>query len=756
MVLRDSKFHETTWAQLKVGDIVFVEEDETFPADLLLLQCSNHFGNAYIQTTTLDGERALKSRQALTEILENMKDQKVGLGNLKMHLKWEKPNSSIYQFEGKLKMDSPKMNDIKMTYSQFLLRGAVLANTDWIIGMVVYAGHDTKLMKNMGKVKYKQTHIEKTLNKIVIFLVIFQIILCLTVAIQAAAYNRQNTIVDNNQTLKGNVYLFRNQKDSETSIPLDTLTSFMKFFLLLSSIIPISLLVSLEIIKVIQSISIFYDAQMYSVQNDQGCKVMSISLHEELGLITDVFTDKTGTLTSNEMVFQACSVGMIRYDAKKIESYERSDDLSREDSCDEPRSADDPLDTSDPGSKVLKYLHSAIIKDINDYKNYNEYKFGNFTLASQVDFLKHFWLGVWLWHEVISISKAKQKIVKQHYEDMLIDHEDNRSHQSSHKNEENDNSENLENDNFSVSEQEIDEDEELVYHGMSPDEITLVNSAKKVGFEFRYRSNRKIEVKIMGETKIFNLLKIFPFTSDRKRMTVIVQDPDDPEYAISFTKGADNVMKSLSLEDFSGHFNFSCIDKFAKKGYRTLLVGMKVIRYSEFVEWEQVFNEVNKEVGISDQGNKELEELVSLIERDLFLLGTTALEDKLQENVHECIEEFRRADIKVWMITGDKLETAENIGISWRLLQDDADRFVFTEKKVKTKQSKLLRMCISIWKRNWEQTISLKIMICLMIVKKSIMWVSRMFKLKKLKLNLLNRISAKIYFFRENENKSSY
>ena len=87
MVLRDSKFHETTWAQLKVGDIVFVEEDETFPADLLLLQCSNHFGNAYIQTTTLDGERALKSRQALTEILENMKDQKVGLGNLKMHLK---------------------------------------------------------------------------------------------------------------------------------------------------------------------------------------------------------------------------------------------------------------------------------------------------------------------------------------------------------------------------------------------------------------------------------------------------------------------------------------------------------------------------------------------------------------------------------------------------------------------------------------------------------------------------------------------
>ena len=251
------------------------------------------------------------------------------------------------------------------------------------------------------------------------------------------------------------------------------------------------------------------------------------------------------------------------------------------------------------------------------------------------------------------------------------------SSQDSRENSE-ENKDNLKNDNFKISEQEINEDDELVYHGMSPDEITLVNSAKAVGFEFRYRSNNKIEVKVMGQRKVFNLLKVFPFTSDRKRMTVVVQDPDDPEYVVSFTKGADNVMKSLSLEDLSSHFDFASIDKFAKKGFRTLLVGMKVIRFSEFVEWDNVYNEVNKEVGVGEQAIKELEELTSLIERDLFLLGTTALEDKLQDNVHECIEEFRRADIKVWMITGDKLETAENIGISCRLLQDDADRFIFS------------------------------------------------------------------------------
>ena len=161
-------------------------------------------------------------------------------------------------------------------------------------------------------------------------------------------------------------------------------------------------------------------------------------------------------------------------------------------------------------------------------------------------------------------------------------------------------------------------------------------------------------------------------------MTVVIQDPDDLEYAISFTKGADNVMKSLSLGEFNNHFNFASIDKYAKKGYRTLLVGMKVIRYDEFLNWEEEYNQINKDININDNGLKDLEDLTYLIEQDLFLLGTTALEDKLQENVHEWIEEFRRADIKVWMITGDKLETAENIGISWKLLQEDADRFFFT------------------------------------------------------------------------------
>lgn len=372
-------------------------------------------------------------------------------------------------------------------------------------------------------------------------------------------------------------------------------------------------------------------------------------------------------------------------------------------------------------------MSKLLTLNINDQQTYNEYRFGNIRMAKQTDFLHYFWLALCLCHEVISISKNKQKIKKEHYDDIFVFQDPNpkpkknwtkkltfdprltkkytlrteevKSHddfkigqpnrlleevksdellEEEEKENIHNSSKNIENDSFSISECDIDEDDELVYHGMSPDEITLVNAAKKVGYEFRYRSNKEIEIRIGGVKQVYKLLKIFPFTSDRKRMSIVVRDPNDPDFVISFTKGADNVMERLSLSEFKNHFDFSYIHHFAKKGYRTLLVGMKVIKYDEYLDWEKVYDELNND--LVNDNTEDLKQLVASIENELFLLGTTALEDKLQDNVHECIEEFRRADIKVWMITGDKLETAENVGISCRLLHEDAQRFFFTSK----------------------------------------------------------------------------
>ena len=187
------------------------------------------------------------------------------------------------------------------------------------------------------------------------------------VSILAANYNQENSVnVDDKQKVDGAAYLFKDPNESDTSFYLDGILSFLKFFLLLSSILPISLLVSLEIIKVIQSLFIMADAKMYSVDVDQRCKVMSISLNEELGLINNIFTDKTGTLTANEMIFKACSVGKIKYDKKTAENinFELDSNSEEEKHSDHKYSQKQFSDNDNEDNNVLKVMKKILTLNI--------------------------------------------------------------------------------------------------------------------------------------------------------------------------------------------------------------------------------------------------------------------------------------------------------------------------------------------------------------------------------------------------------
>jgi magnesium-transporting ATPase (P-type) len=287
----------------------------------------------------------------------------------------------------------------------------------------------------------------------------------------------------------------------------------------------------MEFIKIAQGLLMINDAQMYSVKDDQKCKVMSVSLNEELGMINNIFTDKTGTLTSNEMIFKACSVGREKYDESVVDDQE-----------------------------LLEHIKEQI-KDTTKPERLEPINIGPLKILNQSEYLNYFWLALCTCHEIISISKNKQKL-KQKYDDNLF-----LSHNSRNEIEES------ENPNSEISDKDIDEDDELVYHGMSPDEITLVEAAKQVGYEFRFRSNNEIIVKIQGEEKVFKLLKLVKFTAERKCMTVVIQDPES-DLIFIFTKGADSVLKSLSYQDSS--YESIYVDEFSKQGYRTLIVGMKV------------------------------------------------------------------------------------------------------------------------------------------------------------------------------------
>lgn len=164
------------------------------------------------------------------------------------------------------------------------------------------------------------------------------------------------------------------------------------------------------------------------------------------------------------------------------------------------------------------------------------------------------------------------------------------------------------------------------------------------------------------------MLNVLEFTSDRKRMSVIVRCPKG-EIKI-YTKGADSIIQQRLCEDSANHFSVTedNLGKFASDGLRTLCCAYSVISEKQYEDWNRRWTEalLNHEADREDR----LNELMSEIETDLILLGATAIEDKLQVGVPETIELLMKAGISIWMLTGDKQETAINIGYSCRLLKN--------------------------------------------------------------------------------------
>ena len=177
-VLGGSTFMETRWLNVRVGDIVRVQSEEPFPADLVLLASSEPEGLCYIETANLDGETNLKIKQAIPETADLVSPG--DLGRLSGRIRSEQPNSSLYTYEGTLTMDmGGGEKELPLNPDQLLLRGATLRNTPWIHGLVVFTGHETKLMRNATATPIKRTAVERTVNVQIIMLV--SILLALSV-----------------------------------------------------------------------------------------------------------------------------------------------------------------------------------------------------------------------------------------------------------------------------------------------------------------------------------------------------------------------------------------------------------------------------------------------------------------------------------------------------------------------------------------------------------------------------------------------
>nr|XP_037870827.1 probable phospholipid-transporting ATPase IA isoform X5 [Bombyx mori] len=559
-VLRERRWVAIRWEHLQIGDICKVLNNQFFPADLVLLASSEPQGISFIETSNLDGETNLKIRQAQPDTARL--DAAPALADFRATVQCEPPNRHLYEFNGLLKEANVKT--LPLGLDQMLLRGAMLRNTAWVHGVVVYTGHETKLMKNSTKAPLKRSSIDRQTNTHILML----FIILLALSLLSAGFNE---------------FWMRNHNDwyigLEEAQNAHFGFNFLTFLILYNNLIPISLQVTAEIVRFFQAKFISMDSEMYDPASDTAAMARTSNLNEELGMVRYVFSDKTGTLTQNVMVFHKCTIAEVIYSrpgpTERLEDTPLYQNLTRE----------------HPTAPVIR----------------------------------EFLIMLAICHTVIPETKG----------------------------------------------------DTVDYHAASPDERALVTGAAAFGFSFCTRTPSHVHVRALGDTLRYQLLHVLDFTSARKRMSVIVRTPEGTIKL--YCKGADSVIYSRLSGGDSAPFaaaTLAHLEHFAAEGLRTLVFAVADIPEQVYQDWSNTYHKAS--IAIQDREQK-IEEAADLVENNLRLLGATAIEDKLQDGVPETIAALLKANINVWVLTGDKQETAINIAHSARLIHTAMPLLILNE-----------------------------------------------------------------------------
>ena len=311
LVLQSGGFRSKVWKKIEAGEVVKIFADETIPADMVLLGTSDPSGLAYIQTMNLDGESNLKTRYAKQETASAVSSEVCDVSGI---IRCEQPNRNIYEFTANMEFNGIKFS---LSQSNIVLRGCQLKNTDWIIGVVVYAGQETKAMLNSAASPSKRSRLEGYMNRETLWLSIFLCIMCLVVAIGMCLWlvrhkNQLDTLPYYRKTYlndgpdKGKKYKYY-------GIPMEAFFSFLSSVIVFQIMIPISLYITMELVRLGQSYFMIEDLDMYDASSGSRFQCRSLNINEDLGQIRYIFSDKTGTLTENKMEFRRASVDGKNY-----------------------------------------------------------------------------------------------------------------------------------------------------------------------------------------------------------------------------------------------------------------------------------------------------------------------------------------------------------------------------------------------------------------------------------------------------------
>ncbi|KAL0480091.1 phospholipid-transporting ATPase [Acrasis kona] len=534
--------------ELTVGSIVRVDMDKNFPADLILISSSNPAGSCYVETANLDGETNLKTKRSVAHY-QHVKNDHKQHSDLRARIEMELPNEHLDRFVGNMveTYDSAQQSAVhSLGIDHLLLRGSTLRNTLYVYGIVAYVGRETKLAKNMKHAKSKFSLLDKRLNVLLVTLLLAQQAACIVLFSLAAWF--QDQVAYQSFYLRPVVNYYANV----TSVISDWAT----YFILLNLVIPLSLFVSLEFVKMFQAKLMQADVQMTAVTDDGhtvGMTAKTSNLNQELSQLDIIFSDKTGTLTENKMEF--CSLwcdGVFYHSDQDVTSCLSDNNLLHE------------------YLMCVLLNHSSIPEGVGD---------------------------------------------------------------------------------------------DFKYSGPSADENALLMAAARVGYRVLDRTNGGLLVEVRGNKYFYEIVASLDFNSDRKRSSVIVKSEHDNR-CVLYTKGADMVMFERSNK--CNHDIVAALGDYCSKGLRTLVMASRELDRQELDQWLVQYHEANQSI----QNRKYLVGRVSnQLERDLNVLGCSAIEDKLQDGVPESIDFLKRAGFQVWVLTGDKTDTAVNISYSANLLR---------------------------------------------------------------------------------------
>lgn len=586
-------------SKIKVSDLIIVEKDQRVPADMILLKTTEKNGSCFVRTDQLDGETDWKLRLAITATQQVESNDE--FFNIEATISAEAPNKDIHSFRGKF-ITYKDNSELPLSIENTLWANTVIASGQ-AVGVVIYTGIETRSVMNNLEARSKVGSIDLELNYITKLLFAAVVVLAFAMVFL--------------QDFHGAWYRY-----------------WFRFVLLFSYIIPISLRVNLEMSRVVYS---------YMIQKDKdipGVVVRTTTIHEDLGRIAYILSDKTGTLTRNEMVFKKIHFGKVSYTPEYFNEV-----AAILQTAFAPLSQNQQAGTSGAGhnragsnASVASFMERRFQPRHLRIDSYEVDRDTVLRLQSGV-------LALALCHNVTPS-----------YENEF------------------DNISNSQNGGDLMSDSDVSipmQPRGVTYQASSPDEVALVQWTERVGLALVDRDISQIKLRNPhGQIMKYDILQMFPFSSETKRMGIIVRDTQTNEI-LFLLKGADVVVSQII--QYSDWLQEQC-DNMARSGLRTLVVARKILTHEQYTDFEMRYTQAKLNMTNRQQ---RMNEVLATLEKDMELLCLTGVEDRLQDGVPTTLKGLQDAGIRIWMLTGDKMETAINVAKSSQLVKKMQEIYQF-------------------------------------------------------------------------------